>query len=158
LEELRHRFKREPTTSEIAKRMRLHVEKVREIAQTLLTQPTSLEMPIGEEDAGELLELVEDESAAPPDKEISEILQHEHIEELLNMLDPKGRAGLTDKKVIVLRFGLEGNKALTLQEIAKKFEVTKERIRQREERAIKKLKEFITEERKKEESTQEAGQ
>jgi RNA polymerase primary sigma factor len=139
-EELRHKLKRTPTANEIAKRMGISTKKARDVAQAAETQPTSLETPIGEEDRGQFLELIEDESATPPDAMLSEVFQHEHIRRLLDKLDPR------DRKVLVMRFGLEKNVPLTLQHIAKHFKITKERVRQVEERAIKKLKELIVEE------------
>lgn len=140
IEALKHRLKRTPTTAEIARRMGISVKKVKEVAQVSLSQPTSLEAPVGEENAGQFLELIEDEFATSPDSRLSEALQQERIKKLLNKLDQRA------KKVLLLRFGLQGNKPLTLQEIANRLRRTKERIRQIENRAIKKLKELIVEE------------
>lgn len=140
MEVLKHRLRRTPIASEIAKRMGISARKVKEIAQVSLSQPASLEAPVGEENAGQFVELIEDESAASPDERLSEVLQHEHIKGLLDKLDKRA------KKVLLLRFGLEGKKTLTLQEIADRFKITKERVRQIEEGAIKKLKELIIEE------------
>lgn len=140
LEELRHKLKRTPAIQEVAKRMGISVKKARDIASISQTQPTSLETPIGEEDAGRFLEMIEDESAASPDDRMSEVLRHERVKKLLNELAPR------DRKVLTLRFGLGEKKALTLQEIAKHFKITKERVRQIEGRAMKRLKELIIDE------------
>jgi RNA polymerase primary sigma factor len=140
IEELMHRLKRMPTTAEIAKRMEISIKRVKEIAETSQTQPTSLETPIGDEDTGKFLELIEDESATSPEDSTSEMLRHEHIKKFLDQLATR------DKKVLIMRFGLDEKKAKTLEEIARRFKVTKERIRQIEERAMKRLKELIAEE------------
>jgi RNA polymerase primary sigma factor len=140
IEELKHRFKRDPTVSEIAKRMKLSVKKVGQIAQAAQSQPTSIETPIGEEQAGKFLELIEDEGAHLPDERMSDALRDERIRKLLDKLE------LRDKKILVLRFGLDERKVLTLQEIAKRLKITKERVRQIEKRAIGKLKKMIIDE------------
>jgi len=151
IEELKHKHKRDPGISEIAKKMKLPLKKVREVAQVAQTQPTSLETPIGEEYEGQFLELIEDDSAASPEDRMSEMLRHERIQQLLDKLKPR------DKKVLVLRFGLTGKDPLTLQDVAKKLKVTKERVRQIEERGIKELKKLIIDESVKEEEMIHSG-
>ncbi len=140
VEALKHRFKRDPSVSEIAKKMKLSVKKVGQIAQAAQSQPTSMETPIGQENAGRFLELIEDESAQAPDERMSEALRDAKIRRFLDQIDPR------DKKVLMLRFGIDAKKSFTLQEIAKKLKITKERVRQIENRAIKKIKELIVEE------------
>ncbi len=140
VEELKHKFKRAPATSEIAKRMKFSVRKIDQIAQAAQSQPTSIETPIGEEQGGRFLELIEDESVKLPDKRMSDALRDERIRRLLDKLE------LRDKKVLMLRFGLDEKNALTLQEIAKKLKITKERVRQIEKRTIEKLKKMIIDE------------
>lgn len=140
MEALRHRLKRTPMASEVGRRMGISARKVKEIARVSLSQPTSLEAPVGEENTGQFLELIEDESATSPDERLSGILQQEHIKRLLNKLDKRA------KKILLLRFGLEEKKALTLQGIANRLKITKERVRQIENRAIKSLKDLIVEE------------
>jgi len=140
VEELEHKFKRAPATSEIAKRMKFSVRKIDQIAQAAQSQPTSIETPIGEEQGGRFLELIEDESVKLPDKRMSDALRDERIRRLLDKLE------LRDKKVLMLRFGLDEKNALTLQEIAKKLKITKERVRQIEKRTIEKLKKMIIDE------------
>lgn len=140
IEALKHKLKRTPALSEVAKKMGVSLRKAKDIAEASTTQPASLEAPIGEEEAGQFFELIEDETAVKPDGNISEIMQHEHIKKLLNRLEHR------DKMVLILRFGLEGHKSHTLEEIARHFKITKERVRQIEERAMKKLRELIIEE------------
>jgi len=139
IEELKHKYKRAPSRSEIAKKMKVSADKVNKIAQVAQSQPTSMETPIGEEDAGRFLELIEDESANLPDERMSDTLRDERIRKLLDKIRPR------DKKILMLRFGLDTDKAFTLQDIAKKLKITKERVRQIEERAIKQLKDLIVE-------------
>jgi RNA polymerase primary sigma factor len=139
IEELKHKYKRTPSVAEIAKKMKLKAEKVSKIAQVAQSQPTSIETPIGEEDAGRFLELIEDESANLPDERISDTLRDERIRKLLDKIRPR------DKKILMLRFGLDTDDTMTLQDIAKKLKITKERVRQIEERAIKQLKDLIVE-------------
>jgi RNA polymerase primary sigma factor len=140
IEELKHKYKRNPSMSEIAKKMKISVAKASTIAQVSQSQPTSIETPIGEEDAGRFLELIEDETAHLPDERISDALRDERIAALLDKL------GARDKKILMLRFGINKSEAMTLQDIAKRLKITKERVRQLEERSIKKLKELIIEE------------
>jgi RNA polymerase primary sigma factor len=140
IEELKHKYKRNPSMSEIAKKMKISVAKASTIAQVSQSQPTSIETPIGEEDAGRFLELIEDETAHLPDERISDALRDERIATLMDKL------GARDKKILMLRFGINKSEAMTLQDIAKRLKITKERVRQLEERSIKKLKELIIEE------------
>jgi RNA polymerase primary sigma factor len=137
IEELKHKYKRSPGRQEIARKMKISAEKVSKIAQVLQSQPTSMETPIGEEDAGRFLELIEDESANLPDERMSDTLRDERIRKLLDEIRPR------DKKILMLRFGLDNDNSMTLEAIAKKLKITKERVRQIEERAIKQLKDLI---------------
>ena len=139
IEHLKHLRKRMPTTGEIAKKLKLSVKKVGEIAQVSQVQPTSLETPVGDESAGQFLELIEDESASAPDDNIADTLQHEHVKRLLARLPAR------DRKILCMRFGIDNEKVRTLQDIAKGLKITKERVRQIEERAIKHLKDLIVE-------------
>jgi len=139
IEELKHKYKRAPSRAEIAKKMKVPVARVSKIAEVAQSQPTSMETPIGEEDAGRFLELIEDESANLPDERISDTLRDDRIRKLLDKIRPR------DKKILMLRFGLDTDKAFTLQDIAKKLKITKERVRQLEQRAIKQLKDLIVE-------------
>ena len=123
---------REPTPEEIAKEMEIPVEKVMEI-QKIAQDPVSLETPIGEEDDSHLGDFIpDDESPAPQDSAAYTLLK-EQLEEVMETLTPR------EAKVLKLRFGLEDGKARTLEEVGREFKVTRERIRQIEAKALRKL-------------------
>ena len=123
---------REPTPEEIAEEMEISVEKVMEI-QKIAQDPVSLETPIGEEDDSHLGDFIpDDESPAPHDSAAYTLLK-EQLEEVMGTLTPR------EAKVLKLRFGLEDGKARTLEEVGKEFQVTRERIRQIEAKALRKL-------------------
>ena len=123
---------REPSPEEIAKEMDMSVEKVMEI-QKIAQDPVSLETPIGEEDDSHLGDFIQDEDSPAPHDAASYTLLREQLEEVMNTLTPR------EAKVLKLRFGLEDGKARTLEEVGKEFEVTRERIRQIEAKALRKL-------------------
>ncbi len=123
---------REPTPEEIAEEMEIPVEKVMEI-QKIAQDPVSLETPIGEEDDSHLGDFIpDDESPAPHDSAAYTLLK-EQLEEVMSTLTTR------EAKVLKLRFGLEDGKARTLEEVGKVFQVTRERIRQIEAKALRKL-------------------
>lgn len=123
---------REPQPEEIAKGMDISVERVREIMK-IAQEPVSLETPIGEEEDSHLGDFIEDHDAPAPADAATSILLREQIEGVLEALTPR------EKKVLQLRYGLEDNRARTLEEVGQFFGVTRERIRQIEAKAIKKL-------------------
>lgn len=123
---------REPTPEEIAEEMEIPVEKVMEI-QKIAQDPVSLETPIGEEDDSHLGDFIQDEDSPAPHDAASYTLLREQLEEVMNTLTPR------EAKVLKLRFGLEDGKARTLEEVGKEFDVTRERIRQIEAKALRKL-------------------
>ena len=123
---------REPTPEEIAKEMDMSVEKVMEI-QKIAQDPVSLETPIGEEDDSHLGDFIQDEDSPAPHDAASYTLLREQLEEVMNTLTPR------EAKVLKLRFGLEDGKSRTLEEVGKEFDVTRERIRQIEAKALRKL-------------------
>ena len=125
---------REPTAEEIAERMDgMTPEKVREI-QKISLEPVSLETPIGEEDDSHLGDFIEDEGVmSPDDYAANELLKDELNEVLLELTD-------REEKVLRLRFGLDDGRTRTLEEVGKEFSVTRERIRQIEAKALRKLK------------------
>ena len=123
---------REPSPEEIAQEMDLPVEKVMEI-QKIAQDPVSLETPIGEEDDSHLGDFIQDEDSPAPHDAASYTLLREQLEEVMNTLTPR------EAKVLKLRFGLEDGKARTLEEVGKEFDVTRERIRQIEATALRKL-------------------
>ena len=123
---------REPTPEEIAKEMDMSVEKVMEI-QKIAQDPVSLETPIGEEDDSHLGDFIQDEDSPAPQDAASYTLLREQLEEVMKTLTPR------EAKVLKLRFGLEDGKSRTLEEVGKEFNVTRERIRQIEAKALRKL-------------------
>ena len=123
---------REPTPEEIAQEMDISVEKVMEI-QKIAQDPVSLETPIGEEDDSHLGDFIQDEDSPAPHDAASFTLLREQLEDVMNTLTPR------EAKVLKLRFGLEDGKARTLEEVGKEFDVTRERIRQIEAKALRKL-------------------
>ena len=123
---------REPSPEEIAKEMEIPVEKVVEI-QKIAQDPVSLETPIGEEEDSHLGDFIQDEDSPAPHDAASYTLLKEQLEEVMNTLTPR------EAKVLKLRFGLEDGKSRTLEEVGKEFNVTRERIRQIEAKALRKL-------------------
>ena len=123
---------REPTPEEIAKEMEISVEKVMEI-QKIAQDPVSLETPIGEEDDSHLGDFIPDDDSPAPQDSAAYTLLKEQLEEVMNTLTPR------EAKVLKLRFGLEDGKARTLEEVGREFQVTRERIRQIEAKALRKL-------------------
>ena len=122
----------EPSTQELAVALDMSEEKVLEIMQ-IAREPASLETPIGEEDDSNLGDFVADNNAVTPEQNIESVMLRDHIDLLLQ--DLKDR----EKQVIVLRFGLEDGHPRTLEEVGKEFNVTRERIRQIEAKALRKL-------------------
>ena len=123
---------REPTPEEIAKEMEISVEKVTEI-QKIAQDPVSLETPIGEEEDSHLGDFIQDDDSPAPQDAAAYTLLREQLEEVMKTLTPR------EAKVLKLRFGLEDGKSRTLEEVGKEFQVTRERIRQIEAKALRKL-------------------
>ncbi|KAF1682217.1 MULTISPECIES: RNA polymerase sigma factor RpoD [unclassified Veillonella] len=123
---------REPLPEEIAEGMGISVERVREI-QKIAQEPVSLETPIGEEEDSHLGDFIEDQDAIAPDDAASYILLKEQIEDVFSCLTER------EQQVLVLRFGLKDGKPRTLEEVGQHFNVTRERIRQIEGKALTKL-------------------
>ncbi len=128
LQELGH----DPQPEDIAERMDMPVDKVREIMK-IAQEPVSLETPIGEEEDSHLGDFIEDERASEPAEVASFSLLKEQLVEVLSTLSPR------EEKVLRLRFGIEDGRARTLEEVGKEFNVTRERIRQIEAKALRKL-------------------
>ncbi|WP_425446090.1 RNA polymerase sigma factor RpoD [Dethiothermospora halolimnae] len=123
---------RDPQPEEIAKEMNLDVEKVREILK-IAQEPVSLETPIGEEEDSHLGDFIEDLQAQAPAEAATFTLLKEQLVDVLDTLTPR------EQKVLRLRFGLDDGRARTLEEVGKEFDVTRERIRQIEAKALRKL-------------------
>ena len=130
--QLLQEFGREPTTDEIAEALDMTADKVREIMK-IAQDPVSLETPIGEEEDSHLGDFVEDSDSPAPSDSASYSLLREQLCNILKTLTPREEA------VIKLRFGLEDGRPRTLEEVGKKFEITRERIRQIEAKALRKL-------------------
>lgn len=123
---------REPTPEEIAEEMKMPVERVREILK-ISQEPVSLETPIGEEEDSNLGDFIKDDNVPVPADAATFTLLKEQLEEVLGTLTER------EQKVLTLRFGLEDGRARTLEEVGKEFNVTRERIRQIEAKALRKL-------------------
>ena len=123
---------REPTPEEIAAELEMPVEKVRDILK-VSQEPISLETTVGEEDESNLGNFIPDDEAPSPSEQAADTLLREHIEEVMQTLTPR------EAKVLKLRFGLEDGRMRTLEEVGREFDVTRERIRQIEAKALRKL-------------------
>ncbi len=123
---------REPTPEELAKELNMSLEKVREISK-ISQEPVSLETPIGEEEDSHLGDFIPDDDAPAPSEAASFVMLKEQLVDVLKTLTPR------EEKVLKLRFGLEDGRQRTLEEVGKEFNVTRERIRQIEAKALRKL-------------------
>ena len=135
-ERLSHRLKRKPRPGEIARSMEVSVKKVREISQ-MVTTTYSLDMPIGESGTSEFMDIVEDENLASPHDAIGDFFRSERVESLLSKMSDR------ERKILSLRYGLKDGQSRTLGETAKQFGITRERVRQIEEKALKRLRAII---------------
>jgi RNA polymerase primary sigma factor len=124
---------REATPDEIAAEMKIPVERVREILK-ISQEPVSLETPIGEEEDSHLGDFIKDDNVPVPAEEAAYTLLKEQLQEVLQTLTER------EQKVLRLRFGLDDGRGRTLEEVGKEFNVTRERIRQIEAKALRKLK------------------
>ena len=123
---------REPTPEEVAQKLRLSPEKVEEILK-IAQDPVSLETPVGEEDDSHLGDFIQDNEASEPLEATATNLLREQLEKAMASLTPR------EEKVLRLRFGFEDGKPHTLEEVGKKFNVTRERVRQIESKALRRL-------------------
>lgn len=130
--QLLHQNGHDPSAEEIAKELDMPEDKVREIMR-VAQEPVSLETPIGEEEDSHLGDFIPDDDAPAPADAASHVLLKEQLGEVLNTLTPR------EEKVLKLRFGLEDGRSRTLEEVGKEFSVTRERIRQIEAKALRKL-------------------
>lgn len=130
--ELEQKYERTPTPEEVAKVMGIDVDKAHEIVK-ISQDTTSLETPVGKEEDTRLKEFIEDETTLSPFEAASRELLKGHIDEVLQTLNPR------ERKVLELRFGLKDGRSRTLEEVGKEFGVTRERIRQIEAKALRKL-------------------
>ena len=123
---------REPTTKEIADELHIEESKVEEVLK-IAQEPVSLETPIGEEEDSHLGDFIPDNDAPAPADAASHTMLREQLSDVLSTLTPR------EEKVLRLRFGLEDGRSRTLEEVGKEFNVTRERIRQIEAKALRKL-------------------
>lgn len=138
---LKHKLGRLPKLHEIAGRVKLPVDKVKEVE--LVSQSfTSLHTAIDEEGVGELIDIIEDVDTLPPSQEVSADMLFQDMMDLLEVLNER------EQDIIAMRFGLRGHFPKTLEEIGKKYRLTRERVRQLEAKAIKKMKRFLQQQRR----------
>ena len=130
--QLLHQNGHEPSADEIAAEIDMPVDKVREIMR-VAQEPVSLETPIGEEEDSHLGDFIPDNEAPAPADAASHTMLREQLSDVLSTLTPR------EEKVLRLRFGLEDGRSRTLEEVGKEFNVTRERIRQIEAKALRKL-------------------
>ena len=130
--QLLQEFGREPTTDEIAEKLGISPDKVREILK-IAQDPVSLETPIGEEEDSHLGDFVEDNDSPAPAETASYTLLREQLKAVLHTLTPR------EEQVLTLRFGLKDGRPRTLEEVGRRFDITRERIRQIEAKALRKL-------------------
>ncbi len=131
------KLKRLPTDRELAKKLRLNKDKVDQINFWLSSSTSSLEAPIGEEDESQVSDLIEDETIQAPSADIERLLNKERLDNLLEIMTDR------EREILDMRFGLLNSAPQTLAEVAKKLGVSRERIRQIEEAALKKLRKFV---------------
>jgi len=136
VEQLTHKLKRKPRVAEIAKKMQVAVGKVRELNQCV-TKMTSLDAPIGEDGEGQFSDIVEDTTIEAPHEELETFLNKERTTDLLGMMTER------EREVLEMRYGIVDGEKKTLADIAKKLGVSRERIRQVEFAAIKKLRKIF---------------
>jgi RNA polymerase primary sigma factor len=141
-EQLNQKLKRTPTDEEIAKKIKIPRDKIEQINFWMSTTTSSLEAPIGEDDESQVSDLIEDLASTPPDAKIEHLLDKERVKNLLEIMTER------ERQVLDMRFGLADAKPHTLAEVAKKLGVSRERIRQIEEAALKKLRKFVEEQEK----------
>jgi RNA polymerase primary sigma factor len=125
-------LERSPTPEEVAKEMGIEIEKAREIVK-ISQETTSIETPVGKEEDSRLKEFIPDQRSLSPFESASYELLKGHLDEVLGTLNPR------ERKVLELRFGLKDGRSRTLEEVGKEFGVTRERIRQIEAKALRKL-------------------
>jgi len=140
-EHLTNAMKRKPKLNEVAKRMRLPVKRVKQLSK-LVSGISSLNAPVGEEGSTEFMDLIEDENIVTAADELSSFFTQERIKGLLEKMSPR------ERKILSLRFGLKDGVSHTLRDTAKHFGITRERVRQIESAAMKKMREYMVQQEK----------
>ena len=138
---LRQKFQRDPSRQEIAKKMRMSMSKVADI-EMWIEKKASLEAPVGTDGESQLSDFIRTTGYANTEEEIENFFRHERVLELLDFINDR------EKKVLDLRFGISNGRPHTLAEVAKEMKISRERVRQIEEAALKKLKVYATEQQK----------
>ena len=138
-EKLTQKLGRTPTVNEIARKMRTSVKKARRLSE-IVSRTTSLHKRIGDDDTGEFMDLIEDESVVSPFDKLSKSLRQERIAEILKQMSDR------ERQILVLRYGLEDGVSRTLEQTAKSFRISRERVRQIESNALRKLRVLMKEE------------
>lgn len=136
IEEMTHKLKRKPRLGEIAKKLQVPVDKIKEL-ESSIAKMSSLDAPIGEDGDGQVKDIIEDNSMAAPDEQLEVFFNKERAKMILTTLSER------ERKIIEMRFGLGDGETYTLAEIAEKLGVSRERVRQLEEATIKKLRQVI---------------
>jgi RNA polymerase primary sigma factor len=138
-EELTQKFSRKPSPYELARRLRLPLARIRRLQELVTSaQATSLDTPVGGEGETQMIDLLQDTSLPSQEQTLTHFLQHERLDVLLSRMNER------ERKVLVLRYGLEDGVSRTLGEAAKVFGITRERVRQIEVAAMRKLRTFLT--------------
>lgn len=136
-EQLSQKLKRIPSDEAIAKRLKIPKDKIEQINFWMATSTSSLDAPIGEDSEGKVSDLVENETSIQPDSEIEHLLDKERVDNLLEIMSER------EREILDMRFGLADKRPHTLAEVAKKLGVSRERIRQIEETALRKIRKFV---------------
>ena len=142
MEKLSHKLKRKPTVGEVAKKMKIPVNKVRDL-ENAISKMASLDAPIGEEGEGQVKDIIEDENIASPDEQLETFFNKERAVRFLDLLSER------EREILDLRYGLTDGETHTLAQIAKQLGVSRERVRQIEAAALKKIKVMLIEEQDK---------
>ncbi len=141
-ERMSQKLKHIPTDEEIAKKIKLPFEKIEQINFWMSSTTSSLEAPLGEDGENQISDLVEDKNSTPPDAGIERLFNRERVDNLLGTMSER------EREILDLRFGLTNPKPQTLAVVSKKLGVSRERIRQIEETALRKLRKFVVEQEK----------
>lgn len=136
-ERLMHKLNRPPTDEEIARKMKLSRSNMQQVVSWMSTTTSSLDAPVGDDSESQIGDLVEDQAAVSPDAQIEHLLDRERVKNLLEIMS--GR----EREILDMRFGLASGRPNTLAVVAKKLHVSRERVRQIEEEALKKLRRFV---------------
>ncbi|MBP9854132.1 MAG: sigma-70 family RNA polymerase sigma factor [Candidatus Omnitrophica bacterium] len=141
VEKLTHQYKRKPTVGEVAKKLKVSVDKVRELENSI-AKMSSLDAPIGEEGDGQVKDIIQDFNILAPDEELEKFFDKERAIGYLDLLNER------ERKILEMRYGLSDGEARTLAEIAKALGISRERVRQIEAGTIKKIRQIIEQKEK----------